>query len=106
MLLRLSYSSYMDTLYKQIRSARKRMKLTQVELAKKAGIAQGDLSNIERGQVDARMSTLIRLAMALELDLIAVPRSHKNKVMNIIREENEEPQDLSLLERYGVPDDE
>jgi len=95
----------MDTLYKQITAARKRVKMTQAELSAKAGIAQGDISNIEREQVDARLSTIIRIAMALDLDLIAVPRAHKNKVLNIIRDESETPEDLSLLERYGVPDD-
>ena len=95
----------MDTLYEQITAARKRAGMTQAELSATAGISQGDISSIERGQVDARLSTLIRIAMALDLDLIAVPRIHKNKVLNVIRDETEPHKDLTLLERYGVPDD-
>ena len=96
----------MDTLYRQIAAARKRAGLTQAELSEKIGIAQGDISNIERGKVDPRLSTLIRIAMVLNLDLFAVPRAYKNKVINLIRDESEPIEDISLLQKYGVPDDE
>ena len=95
----------MDTLYKQITAARKHAGMTQAELSVKAGMSQGDISSIERGQVDARLSTIIRISMALDLDLIAVPRIHKNKVLNIIRDEGKPDEDITLLDRYGVPDD-
>jgi len=96
----------MKILYEQIADARKRAKITQTVLADKVHIAQGDISGIERGQVDPRLSTLMRVAMALDLDLIAVPRSHKNAVMNLIRDENEPVKDITLLDKYGVADDE
>ncbi len=96
----------METLLKQIAVARKRAGLTQAELSERTGIAQGDISNIEKGNVDPRLSTLIRIAMVLNLDLFAVPRVHKNKVMNLIREESETIEDIGLLQKYGVPDDE
>lgn len=96
----------MDTIFKQIATARKRLGMTQAELSEKVGIAQGDLSKVERGLVDPRLSTLIRITMVLDLDLIAIPRAYKNKVMNLIRDESEPIEDISLLEKYGVPDDE
>lgn len=40
---------------------------TQAELASKAGIAQANLSNIEKGKRDFTVSTLIRIARALEV---------------------------------------
>jgi len=96
----------METLFKQLAVFRKRADLTQAELSEKVGIAQGDISNIERGMVDPRLSTLVRIAIELNLDLIAVPRAYKNTVMNLIRDQSEPIEDISLLQKYGVPDDE
>lgn len=96
----------MDTLFKQLRKERKRQKLTQTELSEKSGVSQGDISDIERERVDPRSSTILRIALALNVDLIPVPRAHKNQVLNLIRDESEAVQDLTLIERYGVSDDE
>lgn len=95
----------MENLTKQLAMARKRAGITQAELSEKVGIAQGDISDIEKGNVDPRLSTIMRIAMALNLDLFAVPRAKKNKVMNIIRDESEPIEDISLLQKYGVPDE-
>lgn len=78
----------MDTLFRQIAAARKRAGLTKAKLSEKVRIAQGDISNIERGNVDPRLSTLFRIALVLNLDLFAVPRAYKNKVANLIRDES------------------
>ncbi len=96
----------MDTLNKQIAAARKRAGLTKAELSEKVSIAQGDISNFERGKVDPRLSAIAQIAMMLDLDLIAVPRIHKNKVMNLNSDESEPIEDITLLQKYGVPDDE
>ncbi len=40
---------------------------TQAELAAKAGMAQANLSNIEKGKRDLTVSTLLRVAEALEV---------------------------------------
>ncbi len=40
---------------------------SQAELAAKAGIAQANLSNIEKGKRDVTVSTLLRVADALEI---------------------------------------
>lgn len=95
----------MDTLTKQLALARKRAGLTQAALSERTGIAQGDISDIENANVNPRLSTLMRIAMELNLDVFAVPRAKKDKVMNIIRDESEPIEDISLLQQYGVPDD-
>jgi transcriptional regulator with XRE-family HTH domain len=41
--------------------------LTQVELARKAGISQAALVRIERNQADPHVSTIRKLATALEI---------------------------------------
>ena len=62
----------------RIRSARQFRQWTQAELAARAGLAQGDLSNIERGKgVDGpSVSTIRAIALALEIELpIGSPHS-------------------------------
>lgn len=41
------------------------LKISQAELARRAGLAQANLSNIEKGKRDLTVTTLIRLASAL-----------------------------------------
>jgi DNA-binding XRE family transcriptional regulator len=51
--------------------------LTQIQLAERSGIDQGDISRIERGSAMPNEKTLIRIADALSADLMLVPRSEK-----------------------------
>lgn len=46
---------------------RKEKKLTQIELAKKAGLAPSCISMIERGNREANANTIYSLALALEV---------------------------------------
>lgn len=50
----------------QIRGARAMLGLTQAELAARANLSINGLINIERGQVDPRVSTVGRIQSALE----------------------------------------
>jgi DNA-binding XRE family transcriptional regulator len=52
---------------KNLRAARVRKALSQEELASRSGVQQGEISRIERGKRDPQVSTLIRLAQALEM---------------------------------------
>ena len=52
---------------------RKRRGLTQQELARRTGIAQGRLSLIEHGHVEATIPTFLLLFDALQLGFVAVP---------------------------------
>jgi len=55
----------------QIIQARRALRLTQKELAKKAGLGQAEVSKIERGRKSPTLDTYSRLAAALNLE---VPR--------------------------------
>jgi ribosome-binding protein aMBF1 (putative translation factor) len=51
----------------QISSTRKRRKITQVQLAKKAGMPQSQIARIESGNHNVTIGTLNRVAGALNL---------------------------------------
>jgi transcriptional regulator with XRE-family HTH domain len=51
---------------KNLRAARKRLGLTQEEVAERSGVQAGEVSRIERGKRDPQVSTLERLAEAVE----------------------------------------
>jgi transcriptional regulator with XRE-family HTH domain len=50
-----------------LRAARKRLDLTQEEVAERSGVQAGEVSRIEAGKRDPKVSTLERLAAAVEL---------------------------------------
>lgn len=54
----------------QIRTARIKQKLSQESLAKKIRTTQAVVSRIERGGVDVRLSTIIRLGTVLGLNVL------------------------------------
>jgi ribosome-binding protein aMBF1 (putative translation factor) len=64
----------------QILSARRHVGLTQVELASMSGIAQSEISRIERGEGNPTVETLSRVGRYLNMNLYfvgtsAVPRN-------------------------------
>ena len=66
-----AFDEYGDAfrLANQILSARKRIGLTQVELATRSGIAQSEISRIERGVGNPTVETLSRVGRSLGLNL-------------------------------------
>ena len=60
-----------------ISEARRQMGLTQSELAKRTGIAQGAISRIESGKANPSVKTLMRLADGLNMNVAFgfVPRT-------------------------------
>ena len=90
------------------RARRKALGLTQRETARRSGIKQYLVSRFESGQ-DLRLSTLLKLAQALDLELLPVPRENAAKVQSLLQVKREPPLSPklpSLLERYHVKDDE
>jgi XRE family transcriptional regulator, regulator of sulfur utilization len=50
-----------------LRSTRKRLKLTQEEIGERSGVHPTEISRIEAGKRDPQVSTLLKLAKALEV---------------------------------------
>ena len=69
----------------KLKAARESRGLSQRALSKLAGVPQSHISKIENGTVDLRLSSLIELARALNLELTLVPRKVLPAVKSIIR---------------------
>ena len=61
----------------QLRVAREAIGLTQADVSRATGIAAPNLSTIESGRVDIRLSTLERVLDALQMDVQLVPRNRR-----------------------------
>jgi transcriptional regulator with XRE-family HTH domain len=59
---------------RQVVELREKHRLTQVKLSEKTGIAQGQISRIERGVISPTSATLAKIAEALGADLRLVER--------------------------------
>jgi len=68
-----------------LRSAREARGLSQRALSARSGVPQGHISKIENGTVDLRLSSLVELARALDLELTFVPRKALPAVQAIVR---------------------
>ena len=68
-----------------LKTAREAQGLSQRALGRSAGVPQGHISNIEKGAVDLRLSSLIALARALDLELTLVPRRTVSAVQSVVR---------------------
>lgn len=58
-----------------LKEARLERRLSQQELARKLGMRQRQISDLERAAMDPRLSTIQNVARALDLELMLVPRS-------------------------------
>ena len=77
--------SAIEPMIRQLRKARGARKLSQRALGAKAGLPQGHISRIEAGEVDLKLSSLLGLARALDLEPMLVPRRRIKAVDAIIR---------------------
>ena len=68
-----------------LKSAREAKGLSQRALSKRTGVPQSHISKIENGGTDIRLSSLIELARALDLDLKLIPRKAVPAVTNVVR---------------------
>jgi transcriptional regulator with XRE-family HTH domain len=58
-----------------LKQARQRSHLSQRALGRKVGMPQAQISKIENAAVDPKVSTLVVLAQAVDLELTLVPRT-------------------------------
>lgn len=61
-----------------LRRQRGLMKLSQTELAERAGLRQELISGVESGKPGTRIETICDLFAALDLDLLVAPRSRSS----------------------------
>jgi transcriptional regulator with XRE-family HTH domain len=52
---------------KNLREARTNLKLTQEQVAERSGVQAGEISRIEAGKRDPQVSTVLKLAKAVEV---------------------------------------
>lgn len=67
-------SAGIEEIAASIRETRIAKALTQKELGQRVGLPQSHISKIERGAVDLKLSSLVEIARALELEIMLVPR--------------------------------
>jgi len=53
---------------KNLRAARERLGLTQEQVSERSGVQAGEVSRIEHGKRDPKVSTLEKLAAAVEVE--------------------------------------
>ena len=88
-----------------LKAARERKGLSQRALAAKAGIPQSHISKIESGAVDIRVSSLVSLALILELELALIPRQVAPVVKSIIHSATSEKPDSASRPVYSLEGD-
>ena len=95
-------------IHETIRARRLALGLSQSEAARRSGIQQRQVSVFERGG-DVTLSTLLKLAQALDVELMPVPREDTTKIeslLNAKRGAAPSASSPSLLDRYQVKDEE
>lgn len=83
-----------------LKQAREAKGLSQRALADLSGVPQSHISKIESGGVDLRLSSLVELARALDLELALVPRKGLSAVKSIIR--STQPQARSKVRKGAI----
>ncbi len=87
-----------EELIKVLVDARKGRGISQMELARRTGIKQGNLSRIENSQGDPLTGNLVELARALDFEPMLIPKQYVPAVLAIISDANE---DASEIPAYG-----
>lgn len=70
----------------RLREAREAKYLSQRELSRLAGIPQAQISRIESNSVDLRLSSLVAIASALDVEIALIPRKAVPAVKAITRQ--------------------
>jgi transcriptional regulator with XRE-family HTH domain len=75
-----------ETMATNLRRVRHERKLTQEELADRAGLSSRYLGSVERAAVSASVTVLGRLAEALRIDPCELIRSTKRRRSSVLRD--------------------
>lgn len=85
--------SGMDTFAERLRAARRAAKLSQVQLAKKTGLSQTTISNIESGRNDGSRE-ILQLAKALKVNA--------EWLLNGVGPREGQPEDEPMIARFAL----
>ncbi|MFN3775677.1 helix-turn-helix domain-containing protein [Sphingomonas parapaucimobilis] len=78
-------SAGIEDIAARVREARIAKALTQKELGQRVGLPQSHISKIEKGTVDLKLSSLVEIARALDLEITLVPRKALPAVQGAVR---------------------
>jgi transcriptional regulator with XRE-family HTH domain len=84
----MSYDS--EELVHSLQSQRTKARLSQRALANRTGLTQGHISQMEAGRLEPGLSSFLRIARALDLEVVLVPRKFLPAVEGIIRQTTED----------------
>jgi transcriptional regulator with XRE-family HTH domain len=82
-----------DEITAVIRDVRKAKGLSQSRLSARIGVPQSHISKIENGTVDIKLSSLVQIARALDLEVKLVPRQSLPAVESVVRSTRGFPRD-------------
>jgi transcriptional regulator with XRE-family HTH domain len=71
----------------QLRGQREQKKMSQVQLGQLLGVPQSQITRIERGGSDIRLSTLLEMAHALGLEPVLIPKTLLPAVRHLLTRE-------------------
>ncbi len=72
------------TLFQSLRTLRKQMGIKTSAILEKTGWSRQRLSQLERGELDAQLSTLLTLANAVEVEVMLVPKALAPLIQTVI----------------------
>jgi HTH-type transcriptional regulator/antitoxin HipB len=76
-------SRSIDQISNAVRRRRKLLKLSQDQLSQSTGLRQATISELEAGDSNARLTTLLDILTALDLELVIRDRTKSPKIEDI-----------------------
>lgn len=73
-----------ERITQQIRAAREAKHMSQRELSARSGLTQSHISQIERGTMEPRLTSLVDVARALDLEIVLAPKKLMPAIGNIL----------------------
>jgi len=89
-----------------LKGAREARGLTQRELARRMGRPPPRVSELESGEGDPRISTVLAAVSALGMDLVVVPAAKARELRRVVSSTQAGTKPMTVLEEISVPDDE
>jgi len=99
---------YTKTVNQILKQARQKKGLSQAEVSQYSSLTQNDLSKFENNKKDIRLSTLERIAAALDMVILPIPKDKMSLIGSLLSSQDKESieKTRTLLDDYGVSDDE